>query len=482
MPVHARLRRFSLVALLSTLPVLSFWTSPATADGPVPAPAAPAAPKATASLVAEKVTLPNGLEVILDEDHRTPIVTVNLWYHVGSKDEPERRNGFAHLFEHVMFQGSKHVPEDTYFRFLEKAGATSINGTTNTDRTNYFETVPANQLELALWLESDRMGFLLDHADEKTFASQRDVVKNERRQNYENAAYGLVGQFIREELFPKEHPYHLLTIGSPADLDAASIEDVRAFFRKYYVPNNATIALSGDFDRKKALALVEKYFGPIPRGPEVPRKKPAVVPHPGEARIEVEAGVELPRVYVSWSTPPIFAPGDGELDLVAHVLSGGKTSRLYKRLVYDLQIAQSVSASQSSMELASVFEISATAKPGHTAEELLKVIDEELGKLRSAGVTDAELGRAKTSILADSVFEIERSSARANRINSYNHYVSDPSWFEKDMARTTKATPDSVANVARTWLKEKDRVVTLVNVKKDAPMAGKVVSVKRGEK
>jgi zinc protease len=483
-----RVVRGSLVALLSALPILAL--SPrAGADTPARAPAAAApqppaaAPlKAMPRLVAEKVTLPNGLEVILDEDHRTPIVTVNLWYHVGSKDEAERRNGFAHLFEHVMFQGSKHVPEDTYFRFLEKAGASSINGTTNTDRTNYFETVPANQLELALWLESDRMGFLLDHADEKTFASQRDVVKNERRQNYENAAYGLVGQFIREELFPKEHPYHLLTIGSPADLDAASIEDVRAFFRKYYVPNNATLALSGDFDRKKTMALVEKYFGPIPRGPEVPRKKPSVVPHPGETRIQVEAGVELPRVYVSWSTPPIFGPGDAELDLVSHVLSGGKTSRLYKRLVYDLQIAQNVSASQSSMELASVFEISATAKPGHTAEELLKVIDEELGKLRSGGVTDGELGRAKTSILADSVFEIERSSARANRINSYNHYVGDPSWLEKDMARTTNATPESVANVARTWLKEKDRVVTLVSVKKDAPMAGKVVSVKRGEK
>ena len=473
---RGRLRRTSLLGLVIGL-ALALPSAPALADAPAPAPVI-----ATPKLEARKTTLANGLEVILDEDHRTPIVTVNLWYHVGSKDEASLRNGFAHLFEHVMFQGSKHVPEDTYFRFLEQAGATSINGTTNTDRTNYFETVPANQLELALWLESDRMGFLLDHADEKTFVSQRDVVKNERRQNYENAAYGLVGQYIREELFPKDHPYHRLTIGNPADLDAATLEDVRAFFRRYYVPNNATLVLSGDFEPKKALALVEKYFGPIPRGQDVPRKKPAPVPHPGEARIEVEAGVELPRVYVSWSTPPLFSPGDAELDLVSHVLSGGKTSRLYKRLVYDLQIAQSVSASQMSMELASVFEIVATAKPGHTAEELLKVIDEELAKLRTNGVDGAELSRAKTSILASSVFEIERSSARANRLNSYNHYVGDPSWLEKDMARTTTATPESVANVARTWLKEKDRVVTLVTAKKDAPMAGKVVNVKRGEK
>jgi predicted Zn-dependent peptidase len=403
---------------------------------------------------------------------------------VGSKDEPAHRNGFAHLFEHVMFQGSKHVPEDTYFRSLEKVGASSINGTTNTDRTNYFETVPANQLELALWLESDRMGFLLDHADDATFRSQRDVVKNERRQNYENAPYGLVSQSVHEELFPKEHPYHRLTIGTPADLDAATIDDVRAFFRRHYVPNNATLVISGDFDRKKALGLVEKYFAPIPRGgvsdrPPSSAPKPPVPIHSGETRIEMEAGVELPRVYVNWATPAFFANGDSDLDLLGRILAGGKTSRLYKRLVYDLQIAQSVSASQDSMELASEFEIVATAKPGHTAEELLKVIDEELVKLRNGGVTDAELARAKTSILADNVFDIERSSGRANRINTYNHYLGDPGYLAKDMARTTNATTASVDAAARTWLKDLERVVTLVAVKKDAPIAGRVVNVTR---
>ncbi len=451
-------------------------------DAAVAAPQAAQTASPTVALKASKTQLANGLEVIYDEDHRTPIVTVNLWYHVGSKDEAAKRNGFAHLFEHVMFQGSKHVPEDTYFRFLEKAGATSINGTTNSDRTNYFETVPANQLELALWLESDRMGFLLDHADEKTFASQREVVKNERRQNYENAPYGLVSQAIHEELFPAGHPYHLLTIGSPQDLDAATLDDVKAFFRQYYVPNNATLVVSGDFDATKARALVEKYFGPIPRGPEAPRKKPITVSHQGEARIEIEAGVELPRVYVSWPTPAFFAPGDGDLDLVSHVLAGGKTSRLYKRLVYDLQIAQSVSASQQSMELGSMFEIVATAKPGHTADELLKVIDEELDKLRKSGVDAAELGRAKTTIVADNLFELERSSARANRLNNYNHYVGDPNWLSKDLARTTEATPESVASAARGWLREHDRVVTVVTPRPDAPIAGRVVTVKRGAK
>lgn len=477
------MRRILVFPLLGSLLVVS--PRDVSADTPVkpaattPAPSSAPAPLAV-SLKATSTKLANGLEVIFDEDHRTPIVTTNVWYHVGSKDEAERRNGFAHLFEHVMFQGSKHVPEDTYFRFLEKAGATSINGTTNTDRTNYFETVPANQLELALWLESDRMAYLLSHADEKTFQSQREVVKNERRQNYENAPYGLVIAFVRAEVYPKDHPYHLLTIGSPEDLDAASLEDVKAFFRQNYVPNNATLVISGDFDRAKVQPLVEKWFGPIPRGKDVPRKKPIKTTLHGETRIEVEAGVELARAYVTWPTPEFFAPGDAELDLVSHVLTGGKTSRLYKRLVYDLQIAQSVGASQQSSELGSVFEITATAKPGHTGEELLKVIDEELAKLRTGGVTDPELARARTSIVADTLFDLERSSSRANRLNTYVHYIGDPNYLAKDVARTTNATTTTVADAARTWLKEKDRVVTIVTPKKEAPIAGKITSVKRG--
>ena len=467
------MRRLALLPLLGSL----LFISPQEAAADTPAPSS--APLAV-SMKATSAKLANGLEVIFDEDHRTPIVTVNLWYHVGSKDEAEHRNGFAHLFEHVMFQGSKHVPEDTYFRFLEKAGATSINGTTNTDRTNYFETVPANQLELALWLESDRMAYLLSHADETTFKSQREVVKNERRQNYENAPYGMVPAFVHAEVYPKDHPYHLLTIGSPEDLDAATFEDVKQFFRTNYVPNNATLVVSGDFDRTKVGALVEKWFGPIPRGKDVPHRKAIAVRHPGETRLDVEAGVELPRAQVTWPTPAFFAPGDAELDLVSHILTGGKTSRLYKRLVYDLQIAQGVSASQQSSELGSVFEISATARPGHTGDELLKVIDEELTKLRTSGVTDAELSRARTSIVADTLFDLERSSSRANRLNTYAHYIGDPNYLAKDVARTTTASTTSVAEAARTWLKEKDRVVTIVTPKKEAPIAGRITKTTRG--
>ena len=479
LPVVASLLFLSPVDVAAdTAPMPKAPPAPPPAPAPAPAPTAPA-PLAL-SLKATSTKLANGLEVIFDEDHRTPIVTVNVWYHVGSKDEAEHRNGFAHLFEHVMFQGSKHVPEDTYFRFLEKAGATSINGTTNTDRTNYFETVPANQLELALWLESDRMAFLLDHADEATFKSQREVVKNERRQNYENSPYGMVIAFMRAEVYPKDHPYHLLTIGTPEDLDSATFEDVKGFFRANYVPNNATLVVSGDFDRTKVGPLVEKWFGPIARGKDVPHKRPIKSTHPGETRIEVEAGVELARAYVSWPTPEFFASGDAELDLVSHVLTGGKTSRLYKRLVYDLQIAQSVGASQQSSELGSVFEITATAKPGHTGDELLKVIDEELAKLRTGGVTDGELSRARTTIVADTLFDLERSSSRANRLNTYAHYVGDPNYLNKDVARTTSATTTSVADAARTWLKEKDRVVTIVTPNKAAPIAGKITNVKRG--
>jgi predicted Zn-dependent peptidase len=428
------------------------------------------------TLPVEKTKLANGLELILHEDHRTPIVTVNLWYHVGSKDEPSGKNGFAHLFEHVMFQGSKHVPEDAFFRFLERAGASDRNGTTNTDRTNYYETIPSNRLELALWLESDRMGFLLDHVDALTFAGQRDVVKNERRQNYENAPYGLVGEFIRAALFPEGHPYHLLTIGTPKDLDHATLEDVKAFFRTYYVPNNATLVIAGDIDKKKTAELVDKYFGPIPAAPSPPRPRIEPFSLQGETRLEVAAGVELPRVYVSWPTPAFFAPGDAELDLVGRVLTSGKSSRLYKRLVYDMQIAQDVSAGQSSMQLDSLFEITATARAGHSPEEILKVIDEELASFRANGPTDAELTRAKTITTSRIVFDLERDATRANLINVFNHYTGDPAYLPKELARYESATTGGVRDAAGRWLPADKRIVTLVKPDKSAPTAGKLVS------
>ena len=449
----------------------------APAAQPPAAPAQAAADKSVAVPIPfEKYTLPNGLEVVLHEDHRTPLVAVNVWYHVGSKDEAPGRNGFAHLFEHVMFQGSKNVGEDMFFKYLERAGASERNGTTNTDRTNYFETVPTNQLELVLWLESDRMGWLLDHADEKTFASQREVVKNERRQRYENAPYGLVRQFVQAALFPKGHPYHLLTIGTPEDLDAASMEDVTSFFRTWYVPSNATLVIAGDIDKAKTRALVEKYFGPIQKSAEPPSK---TTPTPGdlasEKRLDVEADVELPRLQLSWVTPPFFAKGDAELDLVAQILATGKTSRLYKRLVYDLQIAQDVFAGQQSNQLASTFDIVVTLKKGQSPEQALKVVDEELAKLSKAPPTAEELGRARARTLTGMVFQMEQVTARADALNRYNQYTGDPGFFPKDIARYEQASAADLQRAAAELLPSGRRVVTVVTPTKGAPKAGRLV-------
>ncbi len=431
------------------------------------------AQRALPSLPVQSYTLANGLTVLLHEDHTTPVVAVNVWYHVGSKDEPAQRNGFAHLFEHLMFQGSKHVPEDHYFLYLERAGASDRNGTTNTDRTNYYETVPSNRLELVLWMESDRMGFLLDHVDQKTFEEQRKVVKNERRQNYEDAPYGLVSKFQHEALYPATHPYHNLTIGSYEDLDRATLDDVRAFFKTYYLPTNASLSIAGDFEPQKTRELVEKYFGPIRRGPAPKVITEAPVPAPAvETTLRIDAGVELPRAYVSWVTPPAYKAGDAELDALSYVLSQGKSSRLYKRLVYELQIAKDVSAWQASSQLASTFEIVATATKGHTPEELLKVIDEELGKLRAQPPTDQEIARAKASLESSLVFRIERVTHRADLFNFYQQYLGDPNWFAKDVERYRALNAASVQNAARNLLPADKRVVTLVYATPGAPPCG----------
>src|SRR5687767_4799005 len=346
----------------------------------------------------EKYKLKNGLEVILLEDHRLPMVAVNLWYHVGPANERPGLTGFAHLFEHMMFQGSKHVGDDQQFKRLEAAGATDINGTTDFDRTNYFETLPSNQLELALWLESDRMGFLLETLDDRKLENQRDVVRNERRQSIENTPYGLVEERMFHELFPKDHPYYASVIGSHADIEAARLKDVREFFQLFYAPNNASLAIVGDIDKTKTRLLVEKYFGSISPGAPVPKvnvKSPAIA---SERRAVVGDQVELPRIYMAWLVAPIFQPGDAEGDLVAKILGGGKSSRLYKRLVYEKRIAQDVSAQQYSLSLGSIFSIQATAKPGIKPEELEKTIDEELELFRTEGPTSSELERARNTI------------------------------------------------------------------------------------
>ncbi|HVZ74766.1 MAG TPA: pitrilysin family protein [Polyangia bacterium] len=425
----------------------------------------------------EKIVLPNGLEVLFHEDHRIPEVAVDVWYKVGSKDEQPKRTGFAHLFEHVMFQGSKHVPEDKHFEYLQKAGVSNANGTTSSDRTNYFEVVPSNQLELALWLESDRMGFLLERtAFAQTVDIQRDVVKNERRQRVENRPMGLVERVQLEALYPPDHPYGHEVIGSMEDLSAASVDDVKAFFRTYYVPNNATLVIAGDFAPSTARALVEKYFGPIPRGDDVHRRAVEAAPLATAKRIALEAKVQRPQVFISYPTPANYQPGDRDLDVLANILGNGKASRLYKRLVYDLKIAQSVSAEQQSRMLASEFEITASPMPGHSLDELVTVIDEEVARLQTTPVDEAELARAKNQIESDNIRGLEPLLSRADRLQHYNYFAGDPGYLATDVAKYRAVDAAAVQRAARDYLKTGARVVVTVAPNPDAPIMGRVVS------
>jgi zinc protease len=391
---------------------------------------------ATPKIEFEKCRLANGLEVILSEDHRLPLVAANIWYHVGPANERPGRTGFAHLFEHMMFQGSKYVGENQ-IKVLQAAGATDINGTTGFDRTNYFETMPAEKLELALWLESDRMAFLQETLTARNLANQRDVVRNERRER-ENTPYSLVEEELYRQLFPSGHPYHASIIGSHADIESVCLRDVRDFCRQYYVPNNASLALVGDFDSDEARGVVEKYFGPIPAGASVPRldvTTPAIL---SQKRVTVTDRVELPRVYKAWLTASIYQPGDAEADVLAQILGGSPASRLYQKLVYDRQIAQDVSAGHQSLALGSVFMLHATANPGIALADLEHALDDELQALQSSGPTSQELERARNTIQTNFVFGLEQAGGMggvANHLNGYNHYLGDPGYVAQDWAR-----------------------------------------------
>ena len=410
----------------------------------------------------EKYRLANGLDVILLEDHRLPLVAVNLWYHVGPANERPGLAGFAHLFEHMMFEGSGHVGPEGHFRHLEAAGASEINGTTDFDRTNYFETLPANRLELALWLESDRMGFLLEEIDDAKLANQRDVVRNERRQSIEGQPYGLVQEELFHQLFPKDHPYYASVIGSHADIEAARLHDVQEFFRLYYAPNNASLAIVGDIDPARTRALVEKYFGPIPGGAPVPPPQCKTPPITAERRAVVTDQVELPRIYLAWITDPIYTQEDGECDLVAKILGGGKSSRLYKSLVYEKRIAQDVVAHQYSLALGSIFAIEATAKPGIKPEQLEQAIDAELDGFCRTGPTEVEIDRARTSYQSAIIRGLENLGGFggvADRLNQYNHFLRDPGYLARDLERYARATASSLQEIARTRLARTARAV-----------------------
>ena len=409
----------------------------------------------------DKYTLPNGLQVILVEDKRLPLVAVNVWYHVGPANEVPGLTGFAHLFEHMMFAGSKHLPRGLADRLLEGAGASDSNGSTDYDRTNYYDTVPSNQLELALWVHADRMGYLLDVLDQKSLTNQQDVVRNERRESVENEPYGIVEEAFNQALFPKDHPYRASVIGSHTDIQNAKLDDVRDFFTRYYGPNNASIVIAGDIDKAKTRTLVAKYFGSLRRGPAVVRPQVTTPPITQEKRLVVPDRVELPRVYMGWLTPPAYQPGDAELAVAAQILAGGKSSRLYKSLVYERQIAQDVDANQDSRALTSTFTIEVTARTGHTPAELEAAIDAELAALRDKGPTELEVERARNQIETAMLSSLEKlgGDGLADQLNHYNQYTGDPGYLAKDVARLRQIGAADVRRAAHTWLQERARVL-----------------------
>jgi zinc protease len=413
-------------------------------------------------LTFEKTTLPNGLEVILHEDHSTPIVVVNTWYKVGSGDEKPGRTGFAHLFEHIMFMGSEHVPTGQFDKLLEAAGANN-NGSTTEDRTNYYEALPSNALPLALWLDADRMGHLLPVMDQTKLDLQRDVVKNERRQRVDNVPYGKWRETVLAALYPPNHPYHWPVIGSMADLSAASPEDVKQFFTTYYAPNNATIVIAGDFNRDSALTWVNRYFGGIPHGPAMP-PRPVVptVTVPRDTFLVLEDRVVLPRLFEVWETGRIYAPDDAPLDVLASVLAGDKNARLYKRLVFDMQVAQDVSAFNNSTKLDGNFNIIVTPKPGQTPTRMAELVKEELDKIVKDGITPRELARALNSRRASFLDQIASVLGKSDRLAEYNYFAGTPDYIQQDAARYDRVTAADVQRVVAQYLTKPKVVLTVV--------------------
>jgi len=410
-------------------------------------------------------TLPNGLNVILHEDHSVPVVSVNVWYYAGSANEKPGRTGFAHLFEHLMFEGSGHVKEGQFDNLLEAAGGDN-NASTANDRTNYYINVPSNALDLALYLESDRMGYLLDVVSEAMVNGQRDVVKNERRQSYENAPYGMAEPRIYELMYPKNHPYHWPVIGYMEDLTAASAEDVREFFRKYYAPQNASLVVAGDINPAEARKRIEYWFADIKPGKNADPIEVPSVGLPGVVTETLTDRVQLPRLYLVWLSPAQYRPGDAELDVAASVLAGGKNSRLYKRLVYDLQVAQDVTAYQESAGLSSLFRIEVTARPSQdapaqTLAKLKALVDEELAKLRDNPPTDREVQRVLNQTEASFYSRMERVGGfggKADQLNGYRFATGNPDYFNEDLARYLALSPNDIQAAVRRWLPADRRV------------------------
>jgi zinc protease len=410
----------------------------------------------------EKYTLPNGLEVILHVDRSVPIVAVEGFYKVGSGDEKPGRTGFAHLFEHVMFMGSQNVPVGKFDQWLEAAGA-SNNGSTNFDRTNYYETGPSNALPLMLWLDADRMGWLLPTMDKTKLDLQRDVVKNERRQGVDNAPYGKADETILPVLFPQGHPYSWDVIGSMDDLSAAALDDVKDFFRQYYAPNNATITIAGDFHPDSAKAWVKKYFGAIPRGAmAITRPVAPAITLTRDTVLVVEDRVQLPRVYYTWHGVKAFSTDDAALDAFTDIVANGKSSRLYRTLVYEKQLAQDVRMSNQSQKLDGMIQLVVTAKPGVQPRELDAEITRVLNDVLANGVTERELTRVKNGMRASMLDGLASVASKAFRLSYYNYFTGSPDYLAQDLARYESLTPATVQQAGRTHLAGRPRVVLTI--------------------
>ena len=422
----------------------------------------------------EKFTLSNGLDVILHQDNALPLVAVNVWYHVGSKDETPGKTGYAHLFEHLMFEGSKHH-DSGYFEPLQEVGAT-LNGSTTPDRTNYWENLPSHYLELALWLESDRMGFLVDALDQSRFDIQRDVVKNERRQSYENRPYGVSGIHLQGAVYPLPHPYHWPTIGFHEDLDQATLEDAIAFFRMFYTPSNASLAIAGDIRPEQAAALAERYFGDIPPGPALPRATRTDSPLQGRADLTLHDKVTLPRWSIVWPTVPRFHPDEAPLSVLASLLSEGKSSRLHRSLVYEKRIAQGAAVRHGPSEIAGDFHMDVTAAAGHTAEEVAEAALAEIRRLQDAPALPEEIERVRNRLEWQQVrltANIGGFAGRANRLNSFNVFAGDPGGINHDMERFLAVQPEDVQRAARVYMGERQvQMVVLPEPSRSHAVAG----------
>jgi len=429
-------------------------------------------------VVFEQYQLDNGLTVLLHEDHSAPVAAVVIMYHVGSKNEKEKRTGFAHLFEHMMFQGSQHVADDEHFKLLQEVGG-NVNGTTNTDRTNYFEVVPSNYLELALYLEADRMGFMLPAMTQEKLDNQRDVVKNERRQNVDNQPYGTSWEKIARALYPASHPYSWPVIGYMEDLSAASLEDVMEFFRVYYAPNNACIVVAGDLNPAQVREWITKYFGSIPRGIDIQRPVAQRVVLPEEKRLVFEDKVQLPRLYMTWPGFRMNTREDAVMDVLTDILASGKNSRLYKRLVYDSQVAQSVSAYQYGMEIAGQTGIEVTAKPGKTLSDMESVVNEELERLMKDGVTPKEIRNIINQLEAGLVNSRATALGKANSLATYFTLTGDANNINKQFDRYQDITPDEVVALARKVYSSPKVVMSIVPEGK-TDLAAQPTTLKKG--